>query len=82
MTAFCTEVVHSGGSRLRAAAAFVVVLLSAELLVYLTVACGLACIARIEDQVVTWPPLVVCCDTAAAPAPACERAGERPRTDG
>jgi len=82
MTAFCTEAVHSGGSRLRAAVEFVFVLLSAELFVYLTVACGLARIARIEDQIETWPPLVVCCDTAAAPAPACERAGQRPRTDG
>lgn len=58
---------HRG--RLRAAAEFVVVLLGAEFVVYLTVACGLAYIARIEDQIVTRPPLgVIRCGTAELPA--------------
>ena len=58
---------HRG--RLCAAAEFVVVLLGAEFVVYLTVACGLAYIARIEDQIVTRPPLgVIRCGTAELPA--------------
>jgi hypothetical protein len=58
---------HRG--RLRAAAEFGVVLLGAEFVVYLTVACGLAYTARIEDQIVTQPPLgVIRCGTTELPA--------------
>jgi hypothetical protein len=65
---------HRG--RLRAAGEFVVVLLGAEFVVYLTVACGLAYIARIEDQIVTRPPLgVIRCGTAELPASDHDRPG-------
>jgi hypothetical protein len=68
------------GERLPAGLArFVVIVLGAELLVYLTVACGLAYIARSQDQILACPPppRVVCCRSAALPAPTCER----PTTD-
>ena len=65
---------HRG--RLRAAAEFVVVLLGAEFVVYLIVACGMAYIARIEDQIVTRPPLgVIRCGTAELPASDHDRPG-------
>ena len=68
------DALHRG--RLRAAAELVVVLLGAEFVVYLTVACGLAYIARIEDQIVTRPALgVFRCGTAELPAPDRDRPG-------
>jgi hypothetical protein len=47
---------RAAAPRLRATAEFVVVLISAELLVATTVACGVSAITGIEDQAMTWPP--------------------------
>ena len=64
--------------RLHASAQFVVVLVSAELLVCTAVACGFSCITGIEDHATTWPaPANGVCRGAPGPGLSATRVGTK-----